>query len=129
MLMLGRAISHLAHADDMVIVSRSWRGLRRHLCRLEVWYKANMLDGSKSHLEQLFLGGMAIPYASSHKYVGVHFWLTTRNIFADHCEAKADAAHAASRTGVFGLELLGRGRVPPELGIQLFSSLADCHHA
>ncbi|KAF5341574.1 hypothetical protein D9758_014050 [Tetrapyrgos nigripes] len=54
----GTTISHLKHADDMVIISHSAAGLQRHLNQLEEWCFDNFLSLSPSKSEVMIFGDL-----------------------------------------------------------------------
>ncbi|KAF5363150.1 hypothetical protein D9758_008367 [Tetrapyrgos nigripes] len=54
----GTTISHLEHADDMVIISRSAAGLQHHLNQLEEWCFHNFLALSPSKSEVMIFGNL-----------------------------------------------------------------------
>lgn len=138
--LLTRAISHLEHADDMVIISTSPFGLQRHLGALASWCRANRLivNGDKSKvmvfgpvipgLGQLHLNGDFIPFVDTHRYVGITFRSSEGDVFKEHASVKADAAAGAAIGGVFGVEgLVGRGKVRPVVSLRLYTALCDPH--
>ncbi|KAJ7190388.1 hypothetical protein GGX14DRAFT_408082 [Mycena pura] len=76
----------------------------------------------------LTLRGNPIPWKEEWKYVGVSFCSTFRDIFRVHYERKYDAAAYVFWKMVLGCDhFVGRGRLPPEIGCQLYYALIDCH--
>ncbi|KAJ7059171.1 hypothetical protein C8F01DRAFT_989662 [Mycena amicta] len=142
---MGYVLSHLEHADDMVLLSRSWQGLQRQLDRLAEWCALNFLrvNGLKSAAmifgpispypsrrptSCLTLSGEQVPWRSQHKYVGIWFDSTTRDIFRAHYEHKHAAAAFVYWKTILGCDLyVGRGRLPPDVACQLYYALIDCH--
>ncbi|KAJ7060695.1 hypothetical protein C8F01DRAFT_952386, partial [Mycena amicta] len=143
--LMGYTLSHLEHADDMVLISRSWQGLQRQLDRLADWCSQNFLrvNGLKSAAmifgpissrptkrpsRCLSLAGEDIPWLSQHRYVGIWFDSTCRDIFRTHYERKHDAAAFVFWKTILGCDLyVGRGCLPPEVACQLYYALIDCH--
>ncbi|KAF9041964.1 hypothetical protein BDZ89DRAFT_944269 [Hymenopellis radicata] len=133
-------ISHLEHADDIVIISYSRAGLQSHLNDLADWCRAKFLEISAKKSSIMAFGAFnksighftfeadVIPFHRSEKYVGVTFTSTLRNIFGDHYKNKADVAQVCTHGGLFNLEHhLGRGNIPIQTTVQLYTALVDCH--
>ncbi|KAJ7048158.1 hypothetical protein C8F01DRAFT_155735 [Mycena amicta] len=79
-------------------------------------------------VECLSLGGEAIPWVEDYKYVGVWFSSVTRDIFRTHYEQKRETAAFVFWKTVLGCDhFVGRGRLPPDIGCQLYYALVDCH--
>ncbi|KAJ7074117.1 hypothetical protein C8F01DRAFT_8849 [Mycena amicta] len=79
-----------------------------------------------SHCFQL--GGNDVPWVAEHKYVGVWFTSVYRDIFRAHYKHKTAAASYVFWRSVIGCDLyVGRGRLPPVVGLQLYYALIDCH--
>lgn len=108
-------ISHLEHADDVLIASSSAAGLQAHLNSLARWCGKNFLviDVVKSkvmvfgplpsQLPVLTLNDNVIDYVESYTYVGVVFQSTHRNIFTGDYALKASRARAAANA-IIGVE-------------------------
>jgi hypothetical protein len=135
----GIAISHLEHADDIAIISRTPHGLQRHLHELEAWCTDNFLSLDvkrsvimifgplPSPLPRLTLSNRPLQIKESWPYVGIWLQSTSRDIFATHYRKKSEAAVASARS-VFGCErLVGRSRIPPHVARLLYLALIDCH--
>ncbi|KIJ53188.1 hypothetical protein M422DRAFT_242320 [Sphaerobolus stellatus SS14] len=79
----GIPISHLEHADGMVIISTPLRGLQRHLDHVTAWCGRNFMTinatKSKKHIE----------FVDTFTYIGCIFSTTSRNIFAEHYKRKS----------------------------------------
>ncbi|KAJ7230736.1 hypothetical protein GGX14DRAFT_343851, partial [Mycena pura] len=74
------------------------------------------------------LNGEDIPWVQYYKYMGMWFNSTTRDIFRTHYEKKCAAAAYVSWKTVLGCDhYVGRGRLPPLVGCQLYYALIDCH--
>ncbi|KAF9016858.1 hypothetical protein BDZ89DRAFT_1215628 [Hymenopellis radicata] len=72
--------------------------------------------------------GVPIPFKCEGVYVGVTFNSTERNVFAKPYKNKAHVAQSCAFGGLFALELhVGRGNIPPETAVQLYTTLVDCH--
>ncbi|KAJ7290577.1 hypothetical protein C8J57DRAFT_975199, partial [Mycena rebaudengoi] len=131
--------------DDPVLISRTPEGLQRHLDTLSSWCSDNFLsvNSSKSaamvfgpisanpnlRLSVCFrLGGDDIPLVAERKYVGVRFTSVKRDIFRSHYEHKQKTASYVFWRIVLGCNLyVGRGRLPPIVGCQLYYAPIDCH--
>ncbi|KAJ7051442.1 hypothetical protein C8F01DRAFT_959359, partial [Mycena amicta] len=141
----GMLLAYLAHADDMMLASRTWEGLQRRLLLLEKWCHCKFLraNGSKS-AAMVFgaiptnprrrptrcftFGGSDIPWVTEHKFVGFTLTTGTRDIFRKHYEEKASAARKAYWGVIGGCELfVGRGRLPPTVACDMYYALVDCH--
>jgi len=138
--LLTRAVSHLEHADDMVIVSKSARGLQRHLDTVANWCRTNYLQVNASKSAVMLFGPLPtqapvyslndsrIPIQSRWKYVGILFDSTTPNIFRAFYREKAHTARGVAAAGIFGTErLIGRNCLPPNIARTLYTALVDCH--
>ncbi|KAK6977940.1 hypothetical protein R3P38DRAFT_2747256 [Favolaschia claudopus] len=76
----------------------------------------------------LVLGGQPIPWRKEYKYVGVVFNSTTRDIFRSHYKLKHETTAYVFWKTILGCDhYVGRGRLPPEVGRQLYYALLDCH--
>ncbi|KAF7306250.1 hypothetical protein MIND_00415600 [Mycena indigotica] len=76
----------------------------------------------------LRLAGESVPWLSQHKYVGIWFDSTCRDIFRAHYEHKHDTAARVFWKTVMGCELyVGRGRLPADVSCQLYYALLDPH--
>ncbi|KAF9016771.1 hypothetical protein BDZ89DRAFT_961626, partial [Hymenopellis radicata] len=122
------------------IISHSRSGLQSHLNDFADWCRANFLELSAKKSSIMIFGAFNksmghftfdtgdIPFHRSEKYVGVTFNSTLRNIFSDHYKHKANVAQACAHGGLFGLEHhLGRGNIPIQTAVQLYTALVDCH--
>ncbi|KAJ3502171.1 hypothetical protein NLJ89_g9010 [Agrocybe chaxingu] len=135
----GYVVSHLEHADDIVLLSRSSVGLQRHLDRLHQWCSRNflILNPAKTWLmifgplpnplPLLFINGILLRFTDSFKYIGVTFSSTSRDYFASHYRLKAAAAYKSARAIVNTELYIGRNRLPPRIARTLYFSLIDCH--
>ncbi|KAJ3861884.1 hypothetical protein EV359DRAFT_46300 [Lentinula novae-zelandiae] len=137
--LLGIVISHLEHADDIALISRSAHGLQSHLRGFELYCHSNNLTISAgkswvmvfgclpSLLPILLLGGEALSFRDSVRYVGAHLQSTHRHLLAAHYTVKRDSAFTAAG-GIAGCDLLiGHQRLDPPIAKQLYSALVDCH--
>src|ERR1700753_1478788 len=86
-------------------------------------------EGARDVAQQaLTLNGKEIPWVEEYKYVGVRFTSMTRDIFRRHYERKRETASFVFWKTVLGCNhYVGRGRLPPEVGCQLYYALIDCH--
>nr|GAT46238.1 predicted protein [Mycena chlorophos] len=143
--LMGYALSHLEHADDMVLVSRSWEGLQRQLDQLGTWCRSNLLQVNVLKSGAMIFGpisprvsrrparcptlcGESVPWLSQHKYVGIWFDSTCRDIFRAHYEHKHNAAAYVYWKTILGCDLyVGHGRLPPDVACQLYYALVDPH--
>ncbi|KAJ3860616.1 hypothetical protein EV359DRAFT_15573, partial [Lentinula novae-zelandiae] len=132
-------ISHLEHADDIVLISRGHAGLQRHLRTFQIWCQNNSLLVSPGKswlmlfgrlplvLPQLTLSDKLLKFRDVGRYVGIFFQSTHRNMFAPHYTEKRDAAVGTARA-ITGCDLLvGNRRMPPSITKQLYTALVDCH--
>lgn len=139
MTLMGVVISHLEHADDMVIMSRSATGLQTHLNMLSRWCSTNFLvvNALKSWLmvfgvlprvvPLLTLGSRVIRYTAEHTYVGLTFRSSHRNIFWNHYVEKAKQARKCGHA-IFGIEsMIGKTNLPPKEGRILYCARVDPH--
>ncbi|KIJ53185.1 hypothetical protein M422DRAFT_242317 [Sphaerobolus stellatus SS14] len=106
----GISISHLEHADDMVIISTSLRGLQHHLDHLKAWCGRNFMtiNATKSKymifgplplsLPLPVLGRKHLDFVDTFTYIGCTFFTTSRNIFAEHYKRKAAMAARIANT-------------------------------
>ncbi|KAF5344742.1 hypothetical protein D9758_015291 [Tetrapyrgos nigripes] len=153
----GTTISHLEHANDMVIISRSPTGLQHHLDALQLWCYNNFLTLSPSKSEVMIFGNICphvsevniIKYITSDldlsappqftinghtlrltnhfKYVGITFCSVKKDIFTVVYNNKLKATTISSH-GILGTEhLVGRGHLPPKSAKHLYTALVDCH--
>ncbi|KAJ7186511.1 hypothetical protein C8R46DRAFT_1273137 [Mycena filopes] len=130
-------MSHLEHADDMVVVSYSPGGLQRHLDTFGRWCGKNMLEANASKSWAMFFGpipveipifmlnGERIRFKDEFFHVGVTFQSTARNIFAVHYAAKASTARGIGYS-VLGIEAYV-GNLPPKEGCLLYMVCIDPH--
>ncbi|KAF9026286.1 hypothetical protein BDZ89DRAFT_1134863 [Hymenopellis radicata] len=131
-------ISHLEHADDIVIISHSLTGLQSHLNDFADWCRTNFLELTAKKSSVMIFGAFnksmrhltfdadSIPFHRTEKYVGLTFTSTLRNIFGEHYRNKADVAQACAHGGLFGHHL-GRGNIPIQTAVQLYAVPVDCH--
>ncbi|KAJ7176475.1 hypothetical protein C8R46DRAFT_834544, partial [Mycena filopes] len=136
-LLLNIVMSHLEHADDMVIVSYSAEGLRRHLSTFANWCGNNLLEANASKswimvfgpipkpLPIFTLNASVIHYTDCFCYVGLTFQSTSSNIFAAHYTNKATVARRTGFT-VLGVESY-IGSLPPKEGRLLYMACIDPH--
>ncbi|GAW03734.1 hypothetical protein LENED_005478 [Lentinula edodes] len=137
--LLGIVISHLEHADDIALISRSSHGLQSHLKAFETYCHTNNLSISAgkswvmvfgrlpSPLPTLYLAGEVLSYRDSVRYVGLHLQSTHRHLFAAHYTVKRDSAITAAGS-IAGCDLIiGHRRLDPLIAKQLYSALIDCH--
>ncbi|KAF5387236.1 hypothetical protein D9757_006871 [Collybiopsis confluens] len=135
----GTSISHLEHADDIAIISRTPEGLQRHLLHLESWCRDNFLtlDAKKSvymtfgplpsPIPTISLQGQPLQLVESWSYVGLTLCSSSRDIFSLHYRAKLTQAVGAAAS-LYGCEkLVGRRRLPPEIARTLYMALVDCY--
>ncbi|TFY75202.1 hypothetical protein EWM64_g8810 [Hericium alpestre] len=111
----GVYVSHLEHADDIVLFSTSPAALQRKLNMLALWCSINFLaiNLRKSigmvfgclppRLPVLYINGSALCWTSEYTYVGVSFCSTKCNIFAPHYSSKAHQAKSLA-SAMFGLD-------------------------
>ncbi|KAF5318373.1 hypothetical protein D9758_018673 [Tetrapyrgos nigripes] len=126
--LMATVISHLEHADDVVLISSSCHGLQFHLDTFAKWCSENALvvNGLKSwamvfgplisQLPILTLAGEIVQYTKQHTYVGITFCSTERNIFAAHfsriaTEARKNANAVLSIESVVGSLLPESARI------------------
>jgi hypothetical protein len=114
-LLCGVVMSHLEHADDMVVVSYSPQGLQRHLDTFARWCGNNMLEANAEKSWIMVFGPIPeeipiftlnrdrVRYKDRFCYVGITFQSTARNIFAAHYSAKASTARGTGYS-VLGIE-------------------------
>ncbi|KAF5335890.1 hypothetical protein D9758_017543 [Tetrapyrgos nigripes] len=153
----GTTISHLEHADDMVIISRCPASLQHHFDALQLWCYNNFLTLSPSKSEVMIFGdirphisevniieyiignlnlsappqftvnGHTLRLTDHFKYVGITFCSVKKDIFAVVYNNKSKAATISSH-GILGTErLVGRGCLPPKSTKHLYTALVDCH--
>nr|GAT51027.1 predicted protein [Mycena chlorophos] len=143
--LMGYTLSHLEHADDMALVSRSWQGLQRQLDQLGTWCKRNLLQVNALKSAAMIFGpisprpsrrpdrcvtlcGESVPWLAQHKYVGIWFDSTCRDIFRAHYEHKHNAAAYVYWKTILGCDLyVGHGRLPPDVACQLYYASVDPH--
>ncbi|KAJ7193534.1 hypothetical protein GGX14DRAFT_405437 [Mycena pura] len=78
--------------------------------------------------ECLNLNGEPFPWMEEYKYVRVWFTSVTRDIFHGHYERKrGSAGYVFWKTVLSCDHFVGRGRLPPDIGCQLYYALIDCH--
>ncbi|KIJ43140.1 hypothetical protein M422DRAFT_170343 [Sphaerobolus stellatus SS14] len=106
----GHTISHLEHADDMVIISSSFEGLQRHLDHLTMWCDRNFMTISNTKSKYMIfgmppdplplpiLGGKHILFVNSFTYIGCTFSTTSHNVLAEHYRTKAKTATRVANT-------------------------------
>jgi hypothetical protein len=121
----GIRISHLEHADDIIIISTSATGLQTHLCALHRWCSLTvnaikswcMIFGELPEVMPVFtLAGEPVPCAVSHPYVGIVFRSGHCNIFTEIYTTKATKARSCGHA-IFGMEtVLGRNQLPSREG-------------
>ncbi|KAF5340522.1 hypothetical protein D9758_015817 [Tetrapyrgos nigripes] len=145
----GTTISHLEHANNMVIISCSAAGLQHHLNQLEEWCFHNFLALSPSKSEVMIFGNLhmtlgwlrqidpiayicglpitPLKLTDNFKHVGITFYSTEHDIFARLYDEKAKAATISSHS-ILGTEhLVGCDRIPPSSTKSLYTALVDCH--
>jgi hypothetical protein len=129
--------THMEHADDIVLVSRSAPGLQRCFTSLFTWCGDNFLavNPCKSFVmifgplpcivPSFSLGGAPVHLVQEHTYVGVTFCSTHRNIFMSHYLSKAMVAHQCGHA-MLAVESLITA-LPPKEGRILYTARVDPH--
>jgi len=135
----GCVISHLEHADDIVIISHSPSGFQNHLTSLSAWCRNNflILNPSKSNVmifgpippspHSFYINNVPLPFTDSVKYIGVTFKSTTPDYFSLHYSNILSSA-CVSAQAIFNIGLyVGRNRLLPPLCQTLYMAMVDCH--
>ena len=107
----GRPLSHLEHADDILIFSTTRAGLQAHLCFLERWAALNrvQIDPDKtwaavcgrerrsSPIERMVrVAGAWVAESTRAVYVGMNLDTSDRRLFSYHCQVQTEKAHRVS---------------------------------
>lgn len=133
--LMAIAISHLEHADDVVLISSSAQGLQFHLNTFAMWCSINALaiNADKSWamafgrlprtLPQLRLADGVVAYTQKHSYVGIILTSTNRNIFSEHYAHLATEARR-NANAVLSVESVV-GTLPPAMARTLYSARVD----
>lgn len=134
----GVIISHLEHADDMVIISTSAQGLQNHFDTLFRYCSLNFLviNAGKSWVmifgrlprnpPAFFIGGVFVRYTAEFTYVGVTFVSkSSGDMFTAHYVEKAAKARSLCYT-LFGMEAKIKC-LPPLEGRVLYNAQVDPH--
>lgn len=136
--MLGEVcIAILMHADDILLLSLSARGLQARMNAVYYWCSTNFLviNAIKSScaifnqlpavLPVFTFGGAPVRISDRFTYVGITFQTTHRNIFAAHYEGKAQKARVVGNA-ILGVESM-IGNLPPRIGAKLYMARVDPH--
>lgn len=134
---INQAISHLEHADDMVLLSTTHQGLQRKFDHLGKWASSNLMESNpkkcnvmvfgSSHDKEppLHLYGDEIPFTDSYKYVGVLISSKGRSIFKLHYENKAQAGRIAAAAALSLRSIVGP--IDPINGRKIYLAQIDPH--
>ncbi|KAF5374013.1 hypothetical protein D9615_009920 [Tricholomella constricta] len=130
-------ISLMAHADDILIISRTANGLARKLMILEKWCSRNfivinliktviLLFGNIRPPNPVFhLGGTQLSIKATEKYVEISLSTDTNNPLEGHYTSKASTARYCGHR-IMAIEDL-TGRLTPKELRQLYMARVDCH--
>jgi hypothetical protein len=135
----GPPLSHLEHADDIMLLTTSPEALQVHLNNLHAWCTSHRLvmnkiktevmifNGYPQPMPQFFLDGRTLKITEEYCYIGVWLHAGKAEIFQEHYEEKLKAANASARA-LAGMDALcGRGNMAPAIGKLLYTALMDCH--
>lgn len=133
----GINASNLEHADDILLMSYSARGLQIKMDAVYAWCNLNFLliNAVKSMIaifEKLpiiipsfWFGDARVTVTEKVTYVGVTFQTTHKNIFAEHYTTKASKARGIGHA-ILGVESMV-GCLPPWEGRKLYMGRVDPH--
>ncbi|KZV88986.1 hypothetical protein EXIGLDRAFT_587321, partial [Exidia glandulosa HHB12029] len=134
----GMPISHLEHADDVIVFSTTPEGLQSHLHSLAAWGTGAFVTinvdktwaleagGASAYDVFLHLNNRRVTFETHAKYVGMHMSSTNPRLFHAHYEQQSLKARTASAmcyaveslTGSLPLPMITviyKGRVDPHL--------------
>ncbi|KZV81053.1 hypothetical protein EXIGLDRAFT_658755, partial [Exidia glandulosa HHB12029] len=137
LLLLGRLVSHLEHADDVILFSTSREGLQQHLGGLARWAHDCFVSVNVSKTWALETGGPSpydivlhlnnrrVTFESTAKYVGMNISSSNKRLFHAHYVIQAQKARgvAAMCFAVQGLT----GSLPVDLLKTLYMGRVDPH--
>jgi hypothetical protein len=138
-MIMGKILCHLEHADDIVLASRSPAGLQKHLNDLldlctahrllvnAIKTKVMIFNGYPEPWPTFYLGDKRLAVQPEYTYIGMHMQSGTPNIFEHHYELKKRAADSSSRYLASTERLCGRGHLSPVVAKMLYTALVDCH--
>ncbi|KZV85270.1 hypothetical protein EXIGLDRAFT_595852, partial [Exidia glandulosa HHB12029] len=106
----GVHISHLEHADDLLLISTTPEGLQMKMEHFYHWCRENfmVINALKSHvclhgprprtLPSFAFAGRVITLETEYTYLGVMFCSDARNLFDNHYSTKASKTSAAAHS-------------------------------
>ena len=133
----GCHISHLEHADDVVLMSTSPEGLQDRMNLLSHWCSKNFMVLNATKSTGVILGPIPSPLPSfkfgnarvtvneRHTYIGLTFLSTSRNIFKEHYDIKAGKAKNIGNMILATQSVIGK--LPPWDLRKLYLALMDPH--
>ncbi|KZV90728.1 hypothetical protein EXIGLDRAFT_573704, partial [Exidia glandulosa HHB12029] len=136
-LLHGIYISHLEHADDVLLVATTPEGLQIKIDLFYRWCRENLMviNALKTHIcihgprprlqPQFSVSDAPIAVVTEYVYLGVKFQSDARNLFKSHYEEKAAKARRAAH-GVLHIESM-IGSLPPWEGRILYMGRVDPH--
>ncbi|EJD47164.1 hypothetical protein AURDEDRAFT_62392 [Auricularia subglabra TFB-10046 SS5] len=133
----GTAVSHLEHADDVILMSTSREGLQAHLTSLAEWAALAFVlvnvektwaltAGARISDEPfLHLNKRHVAMKARAQYVGIHLTSTDNRVLSAHyVEQRKKAARVAAK--VFAVEGL-TGALPVDIGLKVYRARVDPH--
>ncbi|EJD39235.1 hypothetical protein AURDEDRAFT_38460, partial [Auricularia subglabra TFB-10046 SS5] len=131
----GVVISHLEHADDLLLVSLSPEGLQSKMNAFLHWCRVNFMiinamkssvciHGPRGHTVPSFrFGADSVDVTSSYVYLGIRFQSDARNMFAEHYETRASKSSAAAHA-VLHIDAMV-DELPPSVANTLYTARID----
>ncbi|EJD45855.1 hypothetical protein AURDEDRAFT_63893 [Auricularia subglabra TFB-10046 SS5] len=137
----GVTISHLEHADDMVLLSTSPEGLQSKLDALGTWASRNQMEvNARKTVVMIFnrprttaaqpatafhIYGLPLEIVQEVRYVGVWFCTDSTNLWECHFKKGAQKARRAANVAFFVES--HTGAIPPWQGRSLYTTQVDPH--
>ncbi|EJD43853.1 hypothetical protein AURDEDRAFT_65998 [Auricularia subglabra TFB-10046 SS5] len=133
----GRAVSHLEHADDVILMSTTVDGLVAHIDGLKRWALRSFVSINVEKTWALAAGaappqgvfihseGEHIPLSSTAKYVGMNLTSEDGRLFRGHYDAMAKRARK-SLSQCFAVDSL-TGALPVKMALKIYKARVDPH--
>ncbi|EJD36320.1 hypothetical protein AURDEDRAFT_24529, partial [Auricularia subglabra TFB-10046 SS5] len=131
----GTLISHLEHADDLLLISLSPQGLQKKMNAFYHWCRENFMvinalkssvciHGPRPHVTPQFrFAEEIVEIHAQYSYLGITIRSDTRNMFAEHYKIKARKSSAAAHA-VLHIDAMVEN-LPPRAGRILYMARVD----
>ncbi|EJD35770.1 hypothetical protein AURDEDRAFT_27592, partial [Auricularia subglabra TFB-10046 SS5] len=133
--LFGTLISHLEHADDLLLISSSAEGLQRAMNLFLHWCRSNFLiiNALKSkvcihgphagRLPRFAFGDKEVEIFTKYTYLGITFQTGTPSLFGEHYKTKANSALTTAHAILHVESMIGT--LSPAMGKDLYSARID----